>query len=664
MAENKGKTAGSEISAKLSAVVQSGQMAVGGTLAGAQAAMGPMTSDGAIQLLDDMKQIALENEKNTENLYNVFLDMFQFDKETYARERDQLRESRKEALKQKGEGFQLPDKEEMTGGLTNIALAGITGSLLALKQFGMDLDFLKLPQQIRSFRGIVDFFKGMAGIGTLGLGPKLIDDFKAAVTAAKVDPKDFKAQYAKIFENTINSVKGTPDNPGVFARLTAGYTRAIDSVADTFKATKDTITNSKVFTGVTTFLDDIKVSIQTVTKPIVDSFRSLFAPADAAAGTKGGALTRLVAMLRPIGTFIGKLFLPLSIILGVFDGYAGFEEEYKDKDSILDGIRGAIKGIVDGFVGSFVRIIGSAFDMVLEFLGLDKAGESISQFSKDVTAGLEKSVGGLIDIITGVFSFDPTRVMQGIKALVGGTIDWASDILFAPINLAIGFVQDLFGIGEKDAPPFNLKDFLFSTESGDKRGVFHKAIDKFKKIFEIDFSGIKDNLFDFGAMLKAVTVASGAYVATLLNPFTKGSNIDAAKKAYTDAFAEAMSGGTVANADGSTTSSEGTVTLQDGTVLSDQEYRAMIKRNYELEMQRKAEIEKEVLKQNAEYLLASGANQQGSVVSYDSSKKQNNNIMNKTENSYLGPSNMLVDSYHNAMSGYSQNSDPTIKIQN
>ena len=71
MAENKGKTAGSEISAKLSAVVQSGQMAVGGTLAGAQAAMGPMTSDSATQLLEDMKQIALENEKNTENLYNV-----------------------------------------------------------------------------------------------------------------------------------------------------------------------------------------------------------------------------------------------------------------------------------------------------------------------------------------------------------------------------------------------------------------------------------------------------------------------------------------------------------------------------------------------------------------------------------------------------------------
>ena len=75
MAENTGKTAGSEISAKLSAVVQSGQMAVGGTLAGAQAAVGSISSDGAIPLLEDMRNIAAENEKNTENMFNVFLDM-------------------------------------------------------------------------------------------------------------------------------------------------------------------------------------------------------------------------------------------------------------------------------------------------------------------------------------------------------------------------------------------------------------------------------------------------------------------------------------------------------------------------------------------------------------------------------------------------------------
>ena len=87
-------------------------MAVGGTLAGAQAAVGSISSDGAIPLLEDMRNIAAENEKNTENMFNVFLDMFAFDKERYARERDQLREQRKEALKQKGEGLKIPEKDD------------------------------------------------------------------------------------------------------------------------------------------------------------------------------------------------------------------------------------------------------------------------------------------------------------------------------------------------------------------------------------------------------------------------------------------------------------------------------------------------------------------------------------------------------------------------
>ena len=52
---------------------------------------------------------------------------------------------------------------------------------------------------------------------------------------------------------------------------------------------------------------------------------------------------------------IGKLFLPLTIILGIFDGVSGFmKKSMKMNNLYVDGIRGAIKGIVDGFIGTFV----------------------------------------------------------------------------------------------------------------------------------------------------------------------------------------------------------------------------------------------------------------------------------------------------------------------
>ena len=83
------------------------------------------------------------------------------------------------------------------------------------------------------------------------------------------------------------------------------------------------------------------------------------------------AMTRLVeqktshlSVLKPIqaiGRTIGKLFLPLTIILGIFDGVSGFMKEYENTGSIVDGIRGAVVGIIDGFIGHNLNIVDLGF---------------------------------------------------------------------------------------------------------------------------------------------------------------------------------------------------------------------------------------------------------------------------------------------------------------
>ena len=54
---------------------------------------------------------------------------------------------------------------------------------------------------------------------------------------------------------------------------------------------------------------------------------------------------------------------------------------------------------------------------------------------------------------------------------------------------------------------------------------------------------ISEGLGDFSGFMKATAFASTDYMTTLLNPFTKGSNIDAAALAYQTTFDEKMSGG-------------------------------------------------------------------------------------------------------------------------
>ena len=528
-------------------IITMGQSISGGALAGASAGM---SNDNTVELLEDLRDIGRRNEENTEAFVDILGMQFAFDKERFRRERDQLREQNKEMLATPGAGIQLPGAEEMTGGFGVKGLAALAALAFFMKDIGLNTDILKLPQQLKSVRAITNFVKGLANIGTLGLGSKLLDDARAAIKAIKVDPseitKAIKTMFDDTFKGIANLLKGTPDNPSVFTRITNSFVKSLDTVKDTFTGIKTTIQNSKAFVALTTFADDIATSISKTFKPFKDAIMGIFGAGEAAGaagqgGKAAGALRTIIEPLKNMGKLIGKLFLPLTIVLGVFDGYKGFEEEYKDEQSILDGIRGAIKGIIDGFVGSFVSIIGSAFNLVLGFFGLDKTGELIGGeegIANDIRTALNKTVGGLVDLITGLFSFNPDRVKEGLGELLSGTVEWAQ-LLFTPIDLAVNFVKDLFGLNDDDNDePFRFKDFLFGED-----GIIQKAIDFIKDIFTIDFSALGTKFFDMGKMLKAIVLASGSYTATAMNPFTKGDNLEAASKAYEETYNEVMGTG-------------------------------------------------------------------------------------------------------------------------
>ena len=176
MAENKGKTKGAIMSA-----VQSAQMAVGSALKGGQMAMGGGDSGASqsIPLLEDLRSIGRENEKNTESMLSIFKSMFIFDKEQAARLRDQSRENAQETPVgptgpgMKGDIKELKDSKGIPGVLA--AAAALT-ALAAFARGTMLEDILRLPTQLKGIKGMATFASGVAKIGTLGLGAKFIDN--------------------------------------------------------------------------------------------------------------------------------------------------------------------------------------------------------------------------------------------------------------------------------------------------------------------------------------------------------------------------------------------------------------------------------------------------------------------------------------------------------
>ena len=481
--------------------ITAGQGAVGSALTGGGAAIAS-NDNGTIPLLEDLRSISRENEGNTQRLTDVLRDMFAFDKTRFQRERDQQREMAKEALQAPaaggaGGGMGM---EDITGGFGAKGLAAIAALAFFAKDMGMNTDILKLPQQLKSMRAMATFAKGIGTIGTLGFGPRIVKDIQLVL-----------GQFGTNIKNMIKTSVGTPilDKFDEFAKFVKNST--LGGVFKSFDTKvlapiKNFFTLGKgggAFAGIVSLFDDAKVALQRTFKPIKTFFTGL----TEAKGVFGsaGPLQSIIEPIKKFGRFVGKLFLPLTIILGIFDGVSGFMKEYEDTGSIVDGIRGAVVGIIDGFIGTFVRLITDLVGMALEFLGLDNLGKFVTEFGEKITGFFGDAIGGIVDIITGIFTLDFDRILQGFGNLFSGTGNFFLTVLTAPIDMAVNFIKDIFGFGDPEKP-FSLIDF-FLGEDGPVMGAWNW----FKSLFTFDFSSITQRIFDMGRIFKAL--ASGGIAA-------------------------------------------------------------------------------------------------------------------------------------------------------
>ena len=545
MADNKGKTKGAIMSA-----VQSAQMAVGSALKGGQMAMGG--GDGgasqSIPLLEDLRSIGRENEKNTESMLSIFKAMFIFDKEQAARLRDQSRENAQETKGPTGPSTVTDIKElkESKGIPGVMAAAAALTALAAFARGTMFEDLIRLPGQLKGIKGMATFASGVTKIGTLGLGAKFIDN---ATDSLKLFKSNFVLRLDELKLAASNKFKA------IKIPAFTGLAQYIDDL-DFVKYIK----NSKGYALAVTSLKGIKSGINGIITPMKAAFGAIFGfagagggPAGGAGGGAKGALSRLFTPLKAIGNVIGKLFLPITIIMGIFDGYQGFMDEFEKEGSILDGIRGAVTGIVDGFIGGLVRLVTDATGWMLEKLGLEHMATIITDFGNDVTASFSTAVGGLVDFVTGIFSLDLERITKGLKNLVGGTADFLFTLVTTPVDAAIAFVSDIFNLGDPDNP-FTIRGFLFGDEATGEKGVINKAVDFVKDLFNMDglkekFDNIKASVLNFGLRAKAVVAASAAFVKA---GFPGG---ESPTEAYKRVFDEVMASGQV-NANEKTESGE------------------------------------------------------------------------------------------------------------
>lgn len=182
---------------------------------------------------------------------------------------------------------------------------------------------------------------------------------------------------------------------GVLFEALKGVGKLISKIGPVFQGAVKGITNffrrMRIF-----FLRTL--DLKNILKPITSLFSG-----------GAGMFSGLAKTLGGIFRVFGKLFLPLTIIIAVYDGIMGAIEGFKE-GGILGGIKGALVGIINGLVGWLVGIGQWIVVNLLELFGFDGLAKIVEEFN--FKEFLNKFIGFFFPIMTLIDLFDENSVVR------------------------------------------------------------------------------------------------------------------------------------------------------------------------------------------------------------------------------------------------------------
>lgn len=256
------------------------------------------------------------------------------------------------------------------GAFVGIVQAQIKAMMMTLQFIGKAAKWMYnlLPESLRSsisksLKVIPNFFKDLATKLEINLtyAKNLVVDF-------------FKNKFAKVFvaiENGLVSIKE------FFSRMFKIGGDGVGKIAELFGKVAQGIKNffapiGEAWTTIKNFATPVQSALSKVTgffKGIAEFF--------------SGAVAKFSVFGKVLGAFktiIGKIALPITIIMGLFDGITEAIEGFK-KDGIMGGIEGFITGALKSLVGSLLDLVKNALSWILGAIGFDKAEKFLDSFS-------------------------------------------------------------------------------------------------------------------------------------------------------------------------------------------------------------------------------------------------------------------------------------------
>jgi len=173
-------------------------------------------------------------------------------------------------------------------------------------------------------------------------------------------------------------------------------------------------------------------------------------------------LAKITNFIKGAGKFLGKIFLPVTVLMGLWEAVTGFMSGFENTkgnlgQKIIGGIGGAIQGLIDFFIVDLLKVLQDVIVWLGEFFGFDmsaiiefdlagKIGEWLKapiNFITDMFKWVAGDVSGednmftnLIDFISGVWS--------SVTSWFTGLLTWASEGIASGWTSLTGYVSEIW----------------------------------------------------------------------------------------------------------------------------------------------------------------------------------------------------------------------------
>jgi len=227
----------------------------------------------------------------------------------------------------------------------------------------------------------------------------------------------------------------------------------ITSVVNLFAGLFGLEQTDSVFGAIGGFIDDTWTSIKGFFVDLYDGVVGIFTD-------PVGTLTSMWNGIVGEGGLLDIIFKPVDLAVNWIMGIFGWSTE--------DGSDFSLRKFYSDTIDTVIQSVKDIFALGEEMFG----DWALFQFAK-------QTVTDVIDSVKAIFSGDFSA--EAFLNLFGSI----ADLIYAPINLAVNAIKDIFGFGDPNEP-FRLSDFVIET--------FGKIGDFFKSLLDIDVRGLASGI--------------------------------------------------------------------------------------------------------------------------------------------------------------------------